>query len=96
MCNTIVDMREQKLSKIFHFRVSEKEYDWLNQMSSDLGLSPGSFLRMTIHQLWKDKGLNEAEEDIKGVSSEKTPPIRRVIRTTKEKEGARAEEKNEF
>lgn len=48
------------LTRVFHFRVSEEEWQWIKNLSSDLGLSPGSYLRMEIHK--RAKELMEAKE----------------------------------
>ena len=57
-CDTIRYMKRKKrglnLNRVFHFRTSEEEWEWLKKLSSDLGLSPGAYLRMEIHKRAKE------------------------------------------
>jgi hypothetical protein len=60
--------RGLNLTRVFHFRVSEEEWQWIKKLSSDLGLSPGSYLRMEIHK--RAKELMEAKEVPPEIESE--------------------------
>jgi hypothetical protein len=75
----------QRLAKLIQVRLNVEDYKKIQGLAHEMALPPSSWLRMQIH-LWL--------RDMPDAKKSSTP--RRVIRTTKEKEEVKADEKNEF